>query len=474
MKSITTASVAPVGLRERLSFGLGDYGTNLTYTLMVTFLAYYYTDVVGVSALLVGSLMFFARVLDGILCIWVGIRIDKTQTRYGKARPWVLWTAIPFGFSTFLLACVPEASYAIKVSWVCVTYLLANILFTANNIAYGSLLALITRDTVERGILSVFRKGLSTCGSLTVGVVTLPLIAWLGDSHGAWITVFAVYGFFTALFLTLTALGTRERIKPVREDNRKQIAFKRVWPAIRVNRYWMIIFFYLMITFTGLTAISTVSVYYSKYILQDISMMSWISVAQYLPGLLTLLVIPSLIKRIGKRNLALLGLTICTIAYLIPLLNRQDALFVIVATVIRSIGFCGIGATMFAFLADTIDYGEWKSGLRIEGILFSAGTLGQTVGMGLGTASVGWMLSLAGFTSGGGVQPASAIQMIQFLFIFFPVILALLNMILLYFYKLDAIYPQVATDLAHGKFSSHVPPSSVALQSGPDKQQYQS
>ncbi len=454
MKRSDTEVVPAIGLRERLSFGLGDYGTNLTYTLMVTFLAWYYTDVVGVPAFLVGSLMFLARVLDGLLCIWVGIRIDKTQTRYGKARPWVLWTAIPFGASTFLLACVPDGSYTLKVSWVCVTYLLANILFTANNIAYGSLLALITRDVVERGVLSVFRKGLSTCGSLTVGVITLPLIAWLGDNRSAWLIVFALYGFFTALFLMLTALGTRERIKPVRDDNRQQIAFQRIWRSMLANKYWMMIFLYLMITFTSLTALSTISVYYSKYILQDITLMSWISVAQYLPGLLTLLIIPMLIKRIGKRNLALLGLTVCTMGYLLPLLGRQDALFVIAATVVRSIGFCGIGATMFAFLADTIDYGEWTSGLRIEGILFSAGTLVQTVGMGFGTASVGWMLSAAGFTSGGGAQPASAIQMIQFLFIFFPVILALVNILLLSFYRLDAIYPQVAADLAEGKFRS--------------------
>jgi GPH family glycoside/pentoside/hexuronide:cation symporter len=216
------------------------------------------------------------------------------------------------------------------------------------------------------------------------------------------------------------------------------------------------IFMYLMITFTSLTALSTVSVYYTKYILKDLSMMSWVSVAQYLPGLLTLTFIPFLIKRLGKRKLALSGLLVCCIGYLLPLFDRQDAFFVIAATVVRSIGFCGIGATMFAFLADTIDYGEWVSGLRIEGILFSAGTLGQTVGMGLGTASVGWLLSLAGFTSGGGMQPASAIQMIQFLFIFFPVILAVANIVLLYFYKLDAIYPQVAADLAEGKFAQPV------------------
>ncbi|QNQ20398.1 MFS transporter [Kosakonia sp. SMBL-WEM22] len=442
------------GFRERFAFGLGDYGTNLTYTLMVTFLAYFYTDVVGISAVLVGSLMFFARVVDGIICVFVGIRIDKTDTRLGKARPWVLWTAVPFGLSAFLMATVPGISDSGKIIYVCVTYLLANIFFTANNIAYGSLLALITRDTYQRGILSVFRKGLSTCGSLTVGAFTLPLVAAFGNSHTSWIIVFAIFGFFTALCLLLTAAWTRERIKPVNKENRNNIRAGVVAVSMLKNRYWLMIFFYLLITFTSLTALSTTSVYYSRYILQDVSMMSWISVAQYLPGLITLLVIPYLIKRLGKRNLALLGLTICSIAYLLPLIDKTSSLFVILATVVRSIGFCGIGATMFAFLADTIDYGEWKTGLRIEGILFSAGTLGQTLGMGLGSASVGWILGAAGFVSGGNAhQSKHVLDMIEFLFIFFPFILAMLNMVLIWFYNLDGFYDRVAADLSRGVFA---------------------
>lgn len=449
------SDLQPVGLRERLAFGIGDYGTNLTYTLMVTFLAYFYTDVVGISALLIGSLMFFARVLDGLICIFVGIRIDKTSSRLGKARPWVLWTAVPFGLAAFLMATVPTISYPLKVAYVCVTYLLANIFFTANNIAYGSLLALITRDTYQRGILSVFRKGLSTCGSLTVGVLTLPLVAFFGNSHTSWVIVFGILGFFTALCLLLTALGTKERVTPVSKDNSQRITARLVMHSMLANRYWMMIFFYLLITFTSLTALSSVGVYYSKYILSDVSLIAYISMAQYIPGLLTLLIIPFLLKKLGKRRLAMTGLLVCCIAYLIPLLGKQDAVLVIISTIVRSIGFCGIGATMFALLADTIDYGEWRSGLRIEGILFSAGTLGQTLGMGLGTASVGWILGAAGFISGGkGPQSETVVHTIEFLFIWFPLLLAVMNLIILWFYRLDSFYETVARDLSAGRYSA--------------------
>lgn len=459
-----------IGIRERLAFGVGDYGTNLTYTLMVTFLAFFYTDVVGMPALLIGSLMFFARVLDGIICIFVGIRIDKTRSRLGKARPWVLWTAVPFGLSAFLMSTVPDVSYGLKVAWVCVTYLLANIFFTANNIAYGSLLALITRDNYQRGILSVFRKGLSTCGSLTVGVFTLPLVAFFGNDRTSWIIVFAILGFFTAFFLLLTALGTRERVEPVSQDNSKRINARQVMHSMMANRYWIIIFFYLLVTFTSLTALSAVGVYYSKYILSDVSLIAYISMAQYIPGLLTLMIIPFLLKKLGKRRLAALGLLVCCAAYLIPLLNKQDALFVIISTAVRSVGFCGIGATMFALLADTIDYGEWRTGLRIEGILFSAGTLGQTLGMGLGTASVGWILGAAGFVSGGNTaQSATVIQTIEFMFIFFPLLLAAINLVLLWFYKLDDFYETVAQDLSAGRYQQAdvpaVTPAKERLQS---------
>ena len=353
------------------------------------------------------------------------------------------------------MSTIPEASDNVKIWYVCITYLLANILFTANNIAYGSLLALITRSLYERGVLSVFRNGLSTLGSLTVGVFTLPIVGYFGNTKVSWIILFAIFGFFTAVCLIITGLNVRERIKPIKEDNDSNIKLDQVLKAILKNKYWIMIFFYLFITFTSLTALSTVSVYYSKYILDDVYYMSYISMAQYIPSLLTLLIIPFLLRHLGKRNLALFGLIICCIACLIPLIDKQNALYIIISTVVRSIGFCGVGATMFAFLADTIDYGEWITKLRIQGILFSAGTLGQTLGMGMGTASIGWILGAFGFISGGDVQQTNEVlSVIEFLFIYFPLILALINIAILCFYKLESIYSEVERDLSNGKFKS--------------------
>jgi len=131
---IENSDLQAIGFKERVSFGLGDFGTNLMYALMVTFLTYFYTNTVGISAALTGTIMFGARVLDAAVDLIIGTAVDKTHTKYGKARPWVLWTAIPFGLTGFLMSTVPNISYNGKVIYVVITYVIVNIFFEAIHI----------------------------------------------------------------------------------------------------------------------------------------------------------------------------------------------------------------------------------------------------------------------------------------------------------------------------------------------------
>jgi len=285
---------------------------------------------------------------------------------------------------------------------------------------------------------------------MVVGVVTLPLIAFLGNTQKAWIITFGIYGFLTSLFLIITFLGTKERVKPVKVQTEK-FTFAQVIHSIKKNKYWSMIFAYLLLTFVSMTAVGTANVYYAEYILKDSMAVGWIVLAQSIPVFIMLFIMSPIIKKFGKRNVALVGLLVSLIGYLVPLLNVKSIPIVVFATVLKGLGGAPIGATMFAFLADTIDYGEWVSGLRIEGILFSAGTLGQTLGMGLGSAIVGWLLGAAGFVSGGHTQNEHVLNMIIFIFIFIPSIFAILNIIILMFYKLDKMYDRISTDLSNGK-----------------------
>lgn len=450
-ESIVNVDLEKIDFSERFSFGLGDFGTNLMYALMVTFLTYFYTDTVGISAALTGTIMFGVRILDTIVGLIVGTLVDKTQSKMGKSRPWVFWTAIPFGVSGFLMSTVPDIGYNGKVIYVIITYVLVNIIFEASNIPYGSLVSLISRDSYERSVLSIFRNFLSTIGSMLVGVITLPLVAFFGDNQQAWIITFGIYGFFTALCLIVTSLGTKERVKPVYVPKEK-VRFKKVLKTIFENKYWLMIFFYLLFYFVYLTASSTITVYYAEYILHDKTTISWISLAQSLPVFAVLLVISPVIKRIGKRNTAIIGGVITLIGILLPLFDTTNLSLIIFASVLKGIGGAPLGATMFAFLADTIDYGEWISRIRMEGILFSAGTVGQTLGMGLGSAVVGWLLGASGFISGSSTQALSVLNMIVLLFIAVPAIVIIINLFILWRFKLDKIYPQIVSDLSNKRY----------------------
>jgi GPH family glycoside/pentoside/hexuronide:cation symporter len=285
---------------------------------------------------------------------------------------------------------------------------------------------------------------------MVVGVVTLPLIAFLGNTQKAWIITFGIYGFLTSLFLIITFLGTKERVKPVKVQAEK-FTFDQVIHSIKKNKYWVMIFAYLLFTFVSMTAVGTANVYYAEYILNNSMAVGWIVLAQSIPVFIMLFIMSPIIKKFGKRNVALVGLLVSLIGYFVPLLNVHSTPIVVFATVLKGLGGAPIGATMFAFLADTIDYGEWVSGLRIEGILFSAGTLGQTLGMGLGSAIVGWLLGAAGFVSGGHTQNEHVLNMIIFIFIFIPAIFAIFNIIILMFYKLDKLYDRISKDLSNGK-----------------------
>lgn len=446
----SNGSAEKISFRERFGYGIGDLATNLIYASMASFLTFFYTDTVGISAGVIGTIMLLARVLDAVLDLVMGIAVDKTRSRHGKARSWILWTSVPFGLSAILLVTVPDIGYTGKIVYIIVTYLLMNIVFTASNIPYGTLVSLITRDPYERSVLAIFRNFLATIGSTTVGVVTLPMIAFFGNNQLAWIITFSIYGVVAIALFYWNFFHTRERVKPAASE---QQTFKlSLWvQAVLHNKYWLMIFLFLLLQFTLLSLNQGVNVYYANYILGDPDYVSVLTLALSIPSLLGLFIIAPVIKKIGKRNTALIGLGLSLVGTLIVFIDPTNVGLVIFATVVKGLGGAPVGATMFAFLADTIDYGEWVSGVRAEGVLFSAGSLGQKIGMGVGTALLGWFLSIGGYVSGAATQSAGALYMIQIIFIVMPAIIVVLEIIVMLLYKLDREYPTIMEQLAKGK-----------------------
>ena len=198
--------LTPAVLFERFCYGCGDFGCNIIYTAMSAFLLFYYTDYAGVSAAAVGTIMLISRVFDGVSDIIMGMIVDRTRSKYGKARVWMLRMCVPFALAGILLFSVPTSlGSTAKLVYVFSTYnLVSTVVYTAINVPYSSLNALMTQDPYERSVLSIFRNLLATAGTLLINLVTLPLVEFFGDNAAAWTKTFAVLGVLAVVAFLLT------------------------------------------------------------------------------------------------------------------------------------------------------------------------------------------------------------------------------------------------------------------------------
>ncbi|MEK4439308.1 MFS transporter [Paenibacillus sp. FSL K6-2862] len=438
-------NLAKIGFKERIGYGVGDLASNLIWTAAGTFLSFYYTDVIGLSAGAIGTLLLIARVFDGIVDLGVGALVDKTKSRYGKARPWLLWGAIPFGVAGVLLFSVPNIGATGALIYAYITYLIMNIVYSAINVPYGVLNSLLTQDSYERSLLNIYRMVMAYSGAILVTFLTMPLINLFGGGKSGWIFTFVLFAILAVASFLTTFATTKERVKP--SVVQKEIPFKRAVRGLFRNKYWGLMLGFVVTFFIGFGIITGMNVYFTQYILKDSGLVGLIGMATLVPILGGLFIIAPFIKRYGKRNTAMVGSIITIVGSLIIAINPDNLSVVLTGIIIRSIGTMPIHASIFAMLADTVDYGEWKTGMRTEGLVYSAGSLGTKAGSGLGAAFIGWGLALGGYVGGQDTISSTAHTAIQFLFIYLPAIMAILQIIILWFYKLDKSYPQMIKEL---------------------------
>jgi len=441
-----------INFSEKLGYGLGDFACNLVWNSLSMFILYFYTDVMGMRAAIISTLMLVVRIIAGFMDIASGIVVDKTKTKYGKARPWILWMAIPFGISTILLFSIPNIGESGKLVYVVMTYVLLNVIYTAINIPYGVLNSLMTQDQNERSEINIYRMFCSTAGSLCVSALVLPLVSLFGGGQEAWIITFAIFGIVATFMFFVTFKTTKERVTAVNEEKSQNISFKDGMKALIENEYWIIIVLLLVVLFMNLGIMGGSMIYYAQYILNDKKLVGGLSIAQNIPTLIVMLSIAMpLIKKYGKRNTAILGSIIFILGSLFALIDLTSVKLIYISIIVKGIGNALISATVFALLADTIEYGEWKTNVRTEGLVYSAGNFGLKIGIGLGTAIVGWLLAFSNYNGSSTTQADTAINAINILFIWLPMILSGVQIILLKFYKLDKIYANIISDLEKRK-----------------------
>ncbi|MGB7473262.1 MFS transporter [Trichococcus sp.] len=437
-----------IKLFERIAYGLGDFGCNIIYTAMTTYLLFYYTDYAGVNAAAVGMIMLFSRFLDGLTDIGMGMIVDRTKTKYGKARPWILRMAIPFAISGILLFSVPVGwDNGAKLIYVFLTYnLVSSVVYTAINVPYSSLNALMTQDPYERSVLSIFRNLLATAGTLIINSYTLTLVKYFGDDAGAWTKTFGIFGILAVVAFLISFAGTKERVKPLNEES-AHVSFKVGIRALFKNKYWLMVTGILMLLFINMALSYGSTVYYAKSILGDNQLAQTINSIMNIAQITFMFIIAPFVKRLGKRNSMGLGLIIQSIGTVLLVVMGGSVVGIYASSIIRGIGGAFFGAVIWAMVSDTVDYGEWKTGLRMEGLTNSACSFGYKVGNGLGSALLGVVLSMGGYVGTSVTQSAQAVTSIHMVFWVLPIILNVLILVILYFYRLDDEFEGIIKDL---------------------------
>ena len=444
-----------ISVKERIAYGCGDFSSNIMYSAMAAFLMFYYTDVVGVSAAAVGVIMLCSRLFDGVSDLIMGVLIDRTKSKYGKARAWILRLVIPYAIGTVLLFSVPTGwTQTAKLIYIFFSYNLAfTVLFTGINLPYATLTALMTQDQYERSVLSIFRMILATTGTLFIKTCTLPVVKFFGDDARAWTYTFIVFGILEIITFMITFLGVRERVGQTEDEKRLNVPVSLGFKALVKNKYWFMATLNLILIFVAQGVNGSAEVYYTKNVLGNSNLIGTFSVALQVTQIVCMFFIAWFVKRYGKRKVLMAGAAIMIIGYAIMACAGTSVPELILGCAARGVGNAGISACMFAMVTDTIEYGEWKTGIRTEGLINSAASFGQKLGNGFSTVLLGCILNIGGYVGSAAVQSKSALTAIRAGYIYVPIILTVIQIVVLYFYHLDEEYDTILAELKNRRIS---------------------
>ncbi len=446
MASITERS-NKVPLHRRISYALTDSGGNLLYCIISGYLLYFYTDVFGLSVGAAGTLLLLTRLVDAIDAPVWGFIIDHTKSRYGQSRPYFLWMCIPFAVFTVLTFTTPSLSGTTKVVYATLTYILAGICYTGISTPITSILPNLTTDTDERVILNSFRMVGGNIGNFAAVTFILPLVAFFGGGNNQKgftisVSIFAVI----AVIMFLIAFAD---LKEINSEKIKSIPVKQSIKSIKGNWPWLILVSANLLFWIALTVRTSTLVYYFEYNIGNknlVPIINGISIIQ----VLGMALIPLIVKVSSKHSTMIFGFILAAAGQVIMFIAGTSLPVIIIGWIIGCIG-SGIACSMpFAMLSDTVDFGEWKTGIRASGFLTAIGSaFCIKAGSGLGGFIPSKIMSAFGYVPN-AVQSHTSLIGIQISFIAIPIIIFVIGIIPMIFYRVyEKKEDQIRSDLAN-------------------------
>ena len=424
---------------EKLAFGLGELPGTMN-ALLGAFLTMFYTDSIGMAAATVGTIFFISRLFDGVTDLIAGNIVDHTHTRWGKARPWLLWLAVPTGLAAALIFLIPAgASDATKVIYAFVTYnLFTSIMYTMVGVAKNSLMPLMTQNGMERGKLAMFSLIFGLGGSILAMSMTIPFVMKVSGGNPvdirAWRIVFIIYSLVVTLGMVVSFLFAKEHVKSVDavvEQKETSLSFKEALKNFFKNKYFIFALFMNVVVNFAVQINSGCQTYFYRYVMEDDMLVTTLNLWSLVPTVLGIVFLAGpCLKIFGKKKSIYIGAGGQILGYLLRGVAAYtlNIPLLIAGTVICGLATGPLSVPVNVLSSDAVDYGEYLTNKRIEGTGSAVVSFAQKISTGLASGSVGWILGLTGFVAN-QAQTAATKNGITFMFSWFPIILLVIAMI---------------------------------------------
>lgn len=460
-------TIQKLSVKEKVGFSLGDSAANFIFQTMMLLQLSFYTDTFGLTAAAAGTLFLVARLWGAVTDPVMGAIGDRTNTRWGKFRPWILWTAAPFGIIGFLAFLTPGFSPSGKLAYAYITYILLITVYSMNNIPYSALSGVITGDMKERASLFSVRFVFVCLATIAIQGFALPMVNHFGqgDSTRGYAVTMGIFAGLAMLFFFFTFFTTKERIKP---DPKQETSLKEDITSLLRNRPWVVMFILFIMMFIFLAIRNGNLLYFFRYYLDRDSLdlfmngvdkgllglpgklgftgeraniadsaFSFMNILGQIASIIGIMISNALAVRFGKKDVFMAGLilaAVCTAFFI--LIPPEGIILTLVLQIVFNLAW---GITMmlpWAMMADVADYSEWKHHRRATGIVFAGITVGLKIGLALGGFLGGYILSLYGYVANAEQTPHT-LTGIRLSSSIYPTIALSIVIITLFFYKIS-------------------------------------
>jgi Na+/melibiose symporter-like transporter len=466
-----------LSVREKIGYSLGDAAANFVFQTMILFQLNFYTDTVGIAAATAGSLLLVGRLWDAFFDPMMGVLADRTNTRWGKFRPWILWSALPWGIVMVLAYTTPNYMTTGKVIYACVTNILLMTLYSINNTPYSALTGVMTGNVHERTSLSSYRFVAAMIAQLIIGGFTLPLVAKFGQGNNAkgWQMTISLWAVLCVILFVITFVSTRERIQP---DPQQKVDAKKDFGNLLKNGPWIAMFIVTLAHFIVAAMRGGTVLYYFEYylnhdrlfsLLQSLGLtqagngtggmwhnllntfglivdaerknvasvgFSLFNMSSQFITVIGVLCATALSIRFGKKAIVQIGFALTAIFMACFVFLPAHAIGAIFALeYLRALAFAPTIPLLWAMFADVVDYAEWKTGRRTTGVIYATIMFGLKAGLSLGGAMAGWLLAWYGYKAN-AIQTPEALVGIRMTISVYPAAFFLIVVVCMFFYEI--------------------------------------